>query len=168
LVAGTVDVVRIATGTVRGVRFLSSTGVGRREGERRRLLDLLDGARQERSGVLLIRGEAGIGKSTLIDEAVAAADGMSVLRVRGVESEAELPYAALHRLLRPALPALPRLAAPQAGALRRALGMEPDQGTTGSWSRSPCSACWKRGVPTGRCSASWTTHTGSMPHRPGH
>ncbi len=92
-------------------------------------MDLLDGARRGRSGVLLIRGEAGIGKSTLLDEMIAAADDMSVLRVRGVESEAELPYAALHRLLRPALRAAPKLPAPQADALRRALGMEPDQGT---------------------------------------
>ncbi|WP_328473754.1 ATP-binding protein [Actinoplanes sp. NBC_00393] len=100
-----------------------------RDGERRRLADLLGAAGQGRSGVLLLRGEAGIGKSTLLDETVAAADGMTVLRVRGVESEAELPYAALHRLLRPALPALEILPPPQAGALRRALGMEPDRDT---------------------------------------
>jgi AAA ATPase domain/Bacterial regulatory proteins, luxR family len=79
--------------------------------------------------VLLIRGEAGIGKSALLDEVAADARDMSVLRVRGVESEAELPYAALHRLLRPALPTLAALAKPQADALRRALGMAPDQRT---------------------------------------
>ena len=61
------------------------------EAECRRLLGLLAGARDGRSGVLLIRGEAGIGKSTLLDEIVAAADDMSVLRVRGVESKWSSP-----------------------------------------------------------------------------
>ena len=71
-----------------------------RDPERSRLLHLLDGARAGTSGVMVIRGEAGVGKSALLDEVVTHADGASVLRVRGVESEAELPYAALHRLLR--------------------------------------------------------------------
>jgi len=100
-----------------------------RETECRHLLDLLDRARGGTSGVLLIRGEAGIGKSTLLDDVVAAAGDMTLLRVRGVESEGELPYAALHRLVRPTLHALAKLPARQADALRRALSMAPERGT---------------------------------------
>jgi DNA-binding CsgD family transcriptional regulator len=99
-----------------------------RDTERQRLLHLLADARSGTSGVLVIRGEAGIGKSALLDELVAHAGDATVLRVRGVESEAELPYAALHRLLRPAFPTMSSIAPPQADALRRALGMEPGRG----------------------------------------
>ena len=72
--------------------------------------------------MLVIRGEAGVGKTALLESLIAGADGLTVLRTRGVESEAELPYAALHRLLLPVLAATDRLAAPPADALRGALG----------------------------------------------
>ncbi len=94
-----------------------------RRAERRRLADLLDGAHRSTSGVLVLRGEAGVGKTALLDDLVAGADGVTVLRGRGVESEAELPYAALHRLLRPVLAVADGLAAPQADALRVAFGL---------------------------------------------
>ncbi|MFI6501273.1 ATP-binding protein [Nonomuraea typhae] len=61
---------------------------------------LLAEARDGRPGALILRGEAGIGKSALLDHAAAAAQGR-VLRATALESEAELPYAALHLLLRP-------------------------------------------------------------------
>ena len=64
---------------------------------------LLADARRSRSGVLVVRGEAGAGKSALLDHAAGQAGGMLVLRAAGVESEAELPFAALHQLLRPVL-----------------------------------------------------------------
>jgi AAA ATPase domain len=64
---------------------------------------LLADARRSRSGALVVRGEAGAGKSALLGHAGGRAEGMQVLRATGVESEAELPFAALHQLLRPVL-----------------------------------------------------------------
>jgi predicted ATPase len=84
---------------------------------------LLADARRSRSGVLVVRGEAGAGKSALLDHAAERADGMTVLRAGGVESEAELPFAALHQLLRPVLGLTDRLPGPQAAALGGALGL---------------------------------------------
>ena len=71
----------------------------------------------------MIRGEAGLGKTALLDDARERADGMHVLVARGVESESELPFAGLHQLTRPALHLLDRLPAPQAAALAGALGL---------------------------------------------
>jgi DNA-binding CsgD family transcriptional regulator len=86
---------------------------------------LLADARRSRSGVLVVRGEAGVGKSALLDHAAGRADGMAVLRASGVESEAELPFAALHQLLRPVLGLAARLPGAQAEALGGALGLGP-------------------------------------------
>jgi hypothetical protein len=66
---------------------------------------LLEGMRSGRAGSLVLRGEAGIGKTALLDAAGESATGARLLRVTGVESEAELPFAGLHALLRPADPA---------------------------------------------------------------
>jgi DNA-binding CsgD family transcriptional regulator len=99
-----------------------------RDTQRERLLALLGGARRGTSAVLVIRGEAGVGKSALLDDVVAGAKGMTVLRARGVESEADLPYAALHRLLRRALGSVDTLAPPQADALRAAFGLATGRG----------------------------------------
>src|SRR5919201_2063089 len=96
-----------------------------RSAECRRIDALLAAARAGESAVLVIRGEPGIGKSALLDYAAAAAGDAVVLRARGVESEVELPFAGLHELLRPALEVLERLPAPQAIALRGALGLAP-------------------------------------------
>ena len=90
------------------------------------LLDrLLAGARSGSSGALVLRGEAGIGKSALLDHAAGAAvqAGTAVLRGRGVEPEAELAYAALLLLLRPRTDRVDGLPAVQARALRAALGL---------------------------------------------
>jgi DNA-binding CsgD family transcriptional regulator len=84
---------------------------------------LLDAAREGRSGALLLRGEAGIGKTALLAHAASAATGFRVLRATGIESEAELPYATLHQLLRPLADRIDGLAEPQARALRGALGL---------------------------------------------
>ncbi|MDI2127048.1 LuxR family transcriptional regulator [Yinghuangia seranimata] len=84
------------------------------------LADMRDG----RARGLVVRGEAGIGKSALLDHAASAAGpDTCVLRVTGIESEAELAYAALHLLLRPALGGLDELPAVQADALRGAFGL---------------------------------------------
>jgi predicted ATP-dependent serine protease len=94
-----------------------------RDLERSAITALLDGARAARGGVLVLRGRPGAGKSVLLDNAVAAAAGMQVLRATGVESEFELPFAALHQLLRPVLGHTDRLPAPQAAALGAAFGL---------------------------------------------
>jgi DNA-binding CsgD family transcriptional regulator len=93
-----------------------------REGERSALLDLLDAARESRSGALVLRGEAGVGKSALLSDAAAAATDFRVIRTAGVEAEFELAFAAVHQLTRPLLDHLDEIPEPQAGALRGALG----------------------------------------------
>src|SRR2546421_5741327 len=77
----------------------------------------LQAARESRGGPLRLTGEAGIGKSALLDYAERRASGMTVLRARAAEDEAALPYATLHQLLRGVLPRLERLPVPQARAL---------------------------------------------------
>jgi ATP/maltotriose-dependent transcriptional regulator MalT len=99
-----------------------------RDIERSRIGALLDGARESRSGVLVIRGEAGVGKSALLEAARERASGMQVLSGGGIESEAQLPFAALHQLVRPILGYLETLPEPQAGALQGALGLEAGAG----------------------------------------
>ena len=96
---------------------------GRRE-ELALLDELLEGARNGRAGVLVIRGDAGIGKSALLECVAAGADDMRVLWATGVESESELPFAGLHQLLRPVLDRVDRLPAAQAAALRAAIGID--------------------------------------------
>jgi DNA-binding CsgD family transcriptional regulator len=94
-----------------------------RDVERARIDALLSEARSARSGVLVVRGEAGIGKSALLDHAVAGSGELPVLRAAGVESESELAFAGLHQLLRPVLGLLSRLPEGQAAALASALGL---------------------------------------------
>jgi len=95
-----------------------------RDAERARVAALLADARAGTAGALLIRGEPGVGKSTLLQHARAAATGMRVLTAQGLESEAPLAFAGLHQLLRPVLSLLERLPAPQARALRVAFGQQ--------------------------------------------
>jgi DNA-binding CsgD family transcriptional regulator len=94
-----------------------------RDAERDRIGALLKAARASQSGALVLRGEPGVGKSALLDDTRERAGDMHVLSARGVESEAELPFAALHQLLRNALGHVDALPAPQANALRAALGL---------------------------------------------
>ncbi|WP_205801340.1 helix-turn-helix transcriptional regulator [Micromonospora thermarum] len=84
---------------------------------------LLDGARDGRSGALVLRGPAGIGKSALLAYAAEQAAGMRVVRGVGIESEAALPFAALHLLLRTGLDRIHALPDAQATALSGALGL---------------------------------------------
>ncbi|MFD0348196.1 ATP-binding protein [Kitasatospora aburaviensis] len=85
-----------------------------REREQAVVEALLDGARSGRSGVLVVRGEPGIGKTALLEHAVAAAGGgFRVIRATGVEYEAELPFAGLSLLLAPGLDRLSALPGPQ-------------------------------------------------------
>ncbi|GGW98915.1 LuxR family transcriptional regulator [Streptomyces malachitofuscus] len=104
--------------------------------ERARLRQLVADARQGRSGVLVLRGEPGIGKSALLEEAVAEAAGMTVLRATAIEMEAELAFAGLGDLVRPVEHLVDRLPPAQASALRTALSLEeghpPDTVTLGA------------------------------------
>ena len=78
-----------------------------------------------RSRALVLRGEPGIGKTALLDEIVARAEGMAVVRLTGVQSEVELAYGALHTLWsRLSEEGLSRLPEPQRFALRAAFGVE--------------------------------------------
>jgi DNA-binding CsgD family transcriptional regulator len=84
---------------------------------------LLEDARAGRSGVLVVRGEAGIGKTALLDHAVDAASDLTVLRAAGMESERELAFAALEQFCAPLLDRLDRLPAPQREALQTTFGL---------------------------------------------
>jgi DNA-binding CsgD family transcriptional regulator len=94
-----------------------------RHRESEQLLDLIRAARSGHSGVLVVEGEAGIGKTALIDHFVEAASDCRLLRAAGVESEMELPFAGVHQLCAPLLNGLDRLPAPQAEALGTAFGL---------------------------------------------
>jgi DNA-binding CsgD family transcriptional regulator len=96
--------------------------LGRRD-ERARIEDLLEGARSGRSGALVIRGEPGIGKTTLLRYARDLAEGITVLSATGVESEAKLEYSGLLELIRPLLEDLEDLPVHQADVIREALGL---------------------------------------------
>ena len=96
-----------------------------REPERAAIDRLLEDARRSRSGVLVLRAEAGVCKSALLDYARSRGAYMRILQAVGVEPEIELPFAALHQLLRPALPYLDRIPEVQAAALRGALAIAP-------------------------------------------
>ena len=87
---------------------------------------LLAEARASRSGVLVVRGEAGVGKSSLLRHALEHADGMTVLRGGGIESESELAFAGVHQLLRPVLDRIETLPEPQAAALRAAFALSSE------------------------------------------
>src|SRR2546423_4444271 len=84
---------------------------------------LLDALRRGESGVLVVRGEPGVGKTALLDYAVGSASGIRVARTAGVESEMELAFAALHQLCAPMLDRLDRLPNPQRDALATAFGL---------------------------------------------
>ncbi|MFI7000116.1 AAA family ATPase [Nocardia sp. NPDC050175] len=97
--------------------------VGRSE-ETARLLALLHEARESRGGAVILLGEAGIGKSALLEHLAKASSGFLIMRATGAEFEMELPYSALHQLCGPVLEHLDALPAPHRTALRIAFGME--------------------------------------------
>ena len=93
-----------------------------REAERAAIAGLMAGAASGAGGTLILCGEAGIGKSALLADAVQRAGEALVLQAVGVEPESALAYAGLHRLLRPVIREFDGLPAPQAQALGVALG----------------------------------------------
>jgi DNA-binding CsgD family transcriptional regulator len=84
---------------------------------------LLDAARTGESGALVLRGEPGVGKTALSNYAIESATDFRVVQAAGVESEMELPFAALQQLCAPMLDRLERLPGPQREALRVAFGL---------------------------------------------
>src|SRR3954468_17070958 len=86
------------------------------------LARLLDGVRSGRSGALVVRGEGGVGKTALIEDALDRAGECRIVQVSGVEPEMELPFAGLHQLCQPVLDRLERLPVPQREALTTAFG----------------------------------------------
>ena len=98
-----------------------------RPSERQALESALDHVRGGQSAVLVIRGEAGIGKTALLRHATRQAAGFRVVRLAGIESEMELPFAGLHLLCVSMLGRLGTLPEPQRVALGVAFGLEPGE-----------------------------------------
>src|SRR5919108_1035822 len=92
---------------------------------------LLERARAGTADVLVVLGEPGIGKTALLGYAAGRAEGMSVVRAVGVESEAELEFSGLLDVCRPLLDVVGGLPAVQAGELRGALGLGRGGGRDG-------------------------------------
>src|ERR1700722_19475760 len=102
--------------TIRGPGFVG------RSSERELLDRLLARVRGGESEVLVIRGEAGIGKSALLRYAARQASGFRVAELRGVDAERELPFAGIHQLCVTMLGRLDAVPVPQRDALSVALG----------------------------------------------
>ncbi len=96
--------------------------------ERQEIGDALRRARSGVSATLALTGEPGIGKTALLDYAARQAAGLRLLRARGIESEAQIPFGSLLELIRPALPLLGKIPGPQAAALESALALRPGTG----------------------------------------
>jgi DNA-binding CsgD family transcriptional regulator len=96
-----------------------------REVEQERAQRALQTAREGGSDALVVRGEPGIGKTALLREAIGAAEGMTVLRARGLEAESQLPFAGLAELCAPIVALRDRLPVAQSAALAGALQLEP-------------------------------------------
>src|SRR6266851_6866530 len=100
-----------------------ASGLTDRRGECGVLDQLVNTVRAGGSGVLVVRGEPGVGKSALLDYLFGHAAGCRVVRAAGVQSEMELAFAGLHQLLAPVLDRADRLPVPQRDALRTAFGL---------------------------------------------
>src|ERR1700716_867814 len=95
---------------------------------RRNECEVLDGllnrVRNGESAVLVLRGEAGVGKTALLEYVAERSSGCRIVRVGGVESEMELAFAGLHQLCTPMLDGLAGLPGPQRDALCVAFGLQ--------------------------------------------
>jgi hypothetical protein len=109
----------------------TASGLIGRRSECKTLDRLLASVRAGESRVLVVCGEAGIGKTALLDYLGDRASGCRIARAAGVQSEMELAFAGLHQLCAPMLGHLERLPSPQRDALRVAFGLQqggaPDQ-----------------------------------------
>jgi len=109
-------------------RLHTERGLIGRDREMRMLTERIDAIADRAGGTLVLRGPAGIGKSSLVDAARthAAARGLQTLSTTGIQSESQLPFAGLHQLLRPVLDDVDRLPATNGKAIRSALGMSDE------------------------------------------
>ncbi|GAA0463730.1 LuxR family transcriptional regulator [Paractinoplanes deccanensis] len=96
--------------------------LGRRR-EREALDRLVGGLRAGRGGVLVLRGEAGVGKTALLDHVAARGGACQVVRTAGVEPETEMTYAGLQQLCEPLMGHVARLPGPQRAALLTCFGL---------------------------------------------
>ncbi len=94
-----------------------------REVEQAEIGRLVEAARDGLSGVVVVRGDAGIGKTCLLDAVATTAADFDIVRLVGIESEMRLGFAALHQLLTPFLDGMDALPSPQARALEAAFGI---------------------------------------------
>src|SRR6476661_5993784 len=94
-----------------------------REREREALDRLLEAARSGHAGVLVVRGEPGVGKTALLEYAVEVGRDFRITRTSGVEAEMELPFAAVQQLCSPFFELMERLPQPQHDALGVAFGL---------------------------------------------
>src|SRR6266511_590974 len=122
---------------------------------------LLADALAGRSRVAVLRGEAGAGKSALLNYVSERVADWHVATAVGVESEMELPYSGLHQLCSPMLGQLDGLPVPQREALATVFGQAPVRRPTGSWLDSPRLRCSRRSPSGNRWSASSMTRSGS-------
>ncbi|HEY2437108.1 MAG TPA: LuxR C-terminal-related transcriptional regulator [Solirubrobacteraceae bacterium] len=104
-----------------------------RRSEREVLERLLEGVRGGQSRVLVMTGEPGVGKTALLEFAIGSASGFRLARAVGVESEMELPFAALQQLCAPLLDRLDRLPVPQRDALQVAFGLSAGDAPDRFW-----------------------------------
>ena len=102
---------------------LPSSGLVDRQREREVLDGLIHAVLEGRSRVLVLRGDAGIGKTALLGHLSAAAEGCRIVRAAGVQSEMELAFAGLHALCMPLLGRVGQLPGPQRDALSTAFGL---------------------------------------------
>jgi hypothetical protein len=110
-----------------GTGLPARTRLWGREKECTLLDELVSSVRRRESRSLVLRGEAGIGKTALLEHLIESASDLAVARATGVESEMELAYASLHQLCAPLLDRLGRLPAPQRDALRIIFGLSEGQ-----------------------------------------
>jgi predicted ATPase len=94
-----------------------------RSGERETLDRVVEAVRTGQSRTLVIRGEAGVGKTALLEYLLERSEGCRVIRVAGIQSEMELAFAVIHQLCVPMLDRLERLPKPQRMALTTAFGL---------------------------------------------
>jgi hypothetical protein len=109
-------------GRSRGCNSVTLVLIGRSR-ERETLGGVLDAVRAGRSATIVLRGEPGVGKTALLDDLLARADGVRMLRATAVQSEMELAFAGLHQVCAPLLTHLDRLPEAQRRPLEIAFGL---------------------------------------------
>jgi len=119
----TTGITDVAAARAGGMTHSGLVGLCGRRRECGVLDELVAAVRRGESRVLVVHGEAGIGKTALLEYLVGAASGLSVVRAMGVESEMELAYASLHQICAAMLDRLDRLPGPQRDALEVAFGL---------------------------------------------